>query len=91
MIPWGASIQLQWRNGRTRQEHRLWLWVPLFAIWLVLLPMVLILFPLVALGCVFVRVDAVELYGTAWRILSSLRHTLVDVRNDAMRVRVSVA
>ena len=90
MIPWGASVRVHWNQG-TPREHRLWLWVPLFLVWLILLPLLLVLFPLVAFACVFIGVDAVELYRTAWRIISSLRKTLVDVRSGDVWVRVSLA
>lgn len=90
MIPWGASVRVDWERG-TPRERRLRLWLPLFLLWLILPPLLLVLFPLIALGCLFVRVDAVELYGTAWRILSSLRRTLVEVKTGEFRVRVSLA
>ncbi len=90
MIPWGASVRVQWRNdGGRRRGFRIW--VPLFLVWLVLLPLVLILFPVVALVGVLVHLNAVRLYGTAWGIVSSLRKTLVEVDTPEVRVWVSVA
>jgi hypothetical protein len=65
--------------------------VPLFLVWLVLLPVVLVLFPVVALGCLFVHLNAVRLYGTAWGIVSSLRKTLVEVDTPEVRVCVRLA
>ena len=90
MIPWGASVRVQWRNGAGRRRG-FWIWVPLFLVWLVLLPLLLILFPVVALACVFVRLNAVRLYTTAWGIVSSLRKTLVEVDRPEVRVFVRVA
>lgn len=90
MIPWGASVRVQWWD-RVGRRRGFWIWVPLFLVWLALLPVLLILFPVVALGCLFVRLDAVRLYGAAWRIVSSLRKTVVDVDAPEVRVRVSLA
>ncbi len=98
MIPWGASIGVQWRDcgpggGRgDRQEgrHRFRIWVPLFLVWLVLAPMVLVLFPFVALASVFLGINGLELYATAWQMLSSLRRTLVEVESPDVLVRVKV-
>ncbi len=73
------------------RQHRFWIWVPLFLVWLVLLPLVLILFPVVAVVCMFVHLNAVRLYGTAWGIVSSLRKTLVEVDTPEVRVWVRVA
>jgi hypothetical protein len=90
MMPWGASVRVHWNRG-TPREHRLGLWVPLFLIWLILLPVMLVLFPLIALGCVFIGVNAVELYRTAWRIVSSLRRTWVEVKTGEFWVWVHLA
>lgn len=90
MIPWGASVRVQWRD-RVGRRRGFGIWVPLFLVWLVLLPLVLILFPVVALGCLFVRLNAMRLYGTAWGILNSLRKTLVEVDTPDVRVFVRVA
>jgi uncharacterized membrane protein len=90
MIPWGASVRVHWNRG-TPREHRLWLWVPLFLVWLILLPLLLVLFPLVACVCVFIGVDAVELYKTTWRMITSLRQTWVEVRTGELWVWVSLA
>lgn len=98
MIPWTASIRINWITHRPTgpsstapRHHRLRLWVPLLLVWLLLLPLVLILFPFVALACIFIRVSALRLYSTAWSILTSLRHTLVEVHSPATRVRVYLA
>lgn len=90
MIPWGASIRVHWNRG-TPQEYRLALWLPLFLVWLILLPLVLVLFPLVELLSVFAGVDAVALYGTAWKIISSLRRTWVEVKTGDFWVWVNLA
>jgi hypothetical protein len=90
MIPWGASVQVDWKPG-TAHEHRLRLWVPLFLLWLILLPLLLVLFPLIALGCLYFRVNAVNLYGTAWGIVTSLRRTWVEVKTGEFWVRVNLA
>jgi hypothetical protein len=89
MIPWGASIRVQWGN-RGGRRRGFWIWVPLFLVWLVLLPLVLVLFPVVALVCVFVHLNALRLYRTAWGIVSSLRKTLVEVDTPEVRVWVRV-
>lgn len=90
MIPWGASVRVQWKD-RVGWRRGFWIWVPLFVVWLILLPLLLILFPVAALACLFVRLNAVRLYGTAWGIVSSLRKTLVEVDTPEVRVRVRVA
>ncbi len=98
MIPWSASIRVNWTTHRpagpgsmTPRQRRLHLWVPLFLVWLLLLPLVLILFPFVALACIFVRINALRLYATAWSVLTSLRHTFVEVHSPAANVRVHLA
>lgn len=93
MIPWSASVRVNWTTHRPSapRQHRLRLWVPLFLVWILLLPLVLILFPVVALACIFVRVNALRLYSTAWSILTSLRHTFVEVHSPAANVRVHLA
>ncbi|MGA8111153.1 MAG: hypothetical protein WBD46_05475 [Acidobacteriaceae bacterium] len=90
MIPWTAWVRVHWNLG-TPREHRLGLWIPLFLVWLILLPLMLVLFPLIALVCVFIGVDGVELYRTAWRIVSSLRRTCVEVKTGEFWVWVSLA
>ena len=94
MIPWGASIRVQWwdcgRGGRSRGPHRFLIWLPLFLVWLVLAPVVLVLFPLVAVVSLFFGISGVELYATAWQMLSSLRRTLVEVESPDVLVRVKV-
>lgn len=88
-MPWGASVRVQWRN-RAGRRRGFWLWVPLFLVWLLLLPLLLILFPVVALVGLFVHLNAVRLYGSAWGIVTSLRRTLVEVDTPEVQVRVSV-
>lgn len=90
MIPWGASVRVHWNRG-TPREHRLGLWIPLFLVWLILLPLVLVLFPVVAIVGIFVGLDAVGLYGTAWRIITSLRRTWVEVKTGEFWVWVNLA
>jgi hypothetical protein len=51
----------------------------------------LVLFPLIAVVCVFLGVDALELYRTAWRIVTSLRATSVEVKTGEFWVWVSLA
>jgi hypothetical protein len=65
--------------------------LPLFLVWLVLLPLMVVLFPVVALACVFVHLNAVRLYGAGWRLVTSLRRTLVEVDTPEVRVWVRVA
>jgi hypothetical protein len=93
MIPWFASVRVDWTTHRpvATRPHRIRLWVPLFLVWILLLPLVLMLFPFVALGGIFVRVNAVRLYTSVWSILTSLRHTLVEVHSPAAHVRVHLA
>lgn len=90
MIPFTASVHIRWWSPSPagRQPHRLRLWIPLFLLWILLLPLLLVLLPVVALLCLFVRVNALRLYAAAWGILSSLRHTLVEVNSDGTEVRV---
>jgi hypothetical protein len=90
MIPWSAFIYVEWWT-RSHRNHRFSLWIPLFVAWLLLLPLVLILFPVVALVCLFVRVNALRLYGAAWSVLAALRQTRVEVRSPAARVLVNIA
>jgi hypothetical protein len=94
MIPWGTSIRVQWRDRReigvVSGNHRLWIWFPLFLVWLVLAPVVIVLFPVVALASVFLGISGVELYATAWQLLSSLRRTLIEVESPEVLVRVKV-
>jgi hypothetical protein len=45
---------------------------------------------LVALVSVFLGISGVELYATAWQMLSSLRRTLVEVESPEVLVRVKV-
>ena len=42
------------------------------------------------LVCLFLRVNAVRLYLTAWQILRSIKDTLVEVENDEMAFRVLI-
>ena len=90
MIPWGASVRVQWRD-RGGRRRGFWIWVPLFLVWLVLLPLLLVLFPVVALMGLFIHLNAVRLYGSAWDVVRSLRKTLVEVDTPEFRVRVRVA
>lgn len=93
MIPWSASIRVHWttHHPAAPRQRRLHLWVPLFLVWLLLLPLVLILFPFVTLACIFVCINALRLYATAWSVLTSLRHTFVEVHSPAANVRVHLA
>jgi len=86
MIPLGVTVRLR-RTGRRGFA----VWIPLFLLWLLLLPVALVLFPVVYLACLFVRVNAVQLYMTAWRILASLRHTLIEVEDAEHAVRIHIA
>ncbi len=86
MIPLGATIS--WRHCGHRRYA---LWIPLFLVWLLLLPLVLVLFPLICVACLYLRVSAVQLYVTAWRILASLRHTLIEVEGPDHAVRIHIA
>ena len=52
--------------------------------------MVLVLFPVVFLLGLLVQVSAFRLYGTVWRILSSLRDTLVEVENEDVMFRLRI-
>ncbi len=86
MIPLGVTVGWSYsgRRGFT-------LWIPLFLLWLLLLPVVLVLFPLVCVMCLFVRVNAVRLYATAWSILAALRHTLIEVEDSEHAIRIHIA
>ncbi|HTX41557.1 MAG TPA: hypothetical protein VMD25_06995 [Acidobacteriaceae bacterium] len=90
MIPWSAFVYVEWCT-RAHRNHRFSLWIPLFLAWLLLLPLVLILFPVVALACLFIRVNVLRLYSTAWGILAALGQTRVEVRTPATRILVDVA
>ena len=90
MIPWSAFIYVEWWT-RSHRNRCFSLWIPLFVAWLLLLPLVLILFPFIALACLFVRVNVLRLYATAWSILTALRKTRVEVRSPASRVLVNIA
>jgi uncharacterized membrane protein len=90
MIPWGASVRVQWKNGAQRRRG-LWIWIPLFLVWLALLPLMVVLFPVMALAGVFVHLSAVRLYRATWQIMSSMRRTLVEVDSPELRVRVHIA
>jgi hypothetical protein len=85
MIPFFAFVHL--RQAADPALHRsrsrnFRLWVPLCLAWLILLPLVLILFPVALVACLLMRISVLRLYGTMWQILSSLRHTFVEVQND---------
>ena len=90
MIPFTASIRIRWRSLSPTgwRSHRLRLWIPLFLIWILLLPLLLVLFPVVALACRFIRVSSLRLYAAAWGILSSLRHTFVEVNSPEAEILV---
>lgn len=92
MIPFTASVHLRWWSPTAsgQRAHRLRLWIPLFLIWILLLPLLLVLLPVVALACRFVDLSALRLYAAAWGILSSLRHTLVEVHAAGTEVRISL-
>jgi hypothetical protein len=90
MIPWGAAVRVRWNLG-TPRERRLGLWVPLFLLWLILMPLLLVLFPLVAIVCGVAGVNPLQLYRTAWRIVSALGRTQVDVKCGEFSVWVSLA
>jgi hypothetical protein len=85
MIPFAATIGVdRGKRGSLR------LWIPLFLVWLLLLPLVLVLFPLAFVVGLWARINAFRLYGVVWRILSSLRNTLVEVTNDGVAFRLRV-
>ncbi|MNK72779.1 hypothetical protein D3C87_922630 [compost metagenome] len=90
MIPFTASIRIRWwsHSPAGKHSHRFRLWIPLFLLWILLLPLLLVSLPVVALVCLSVRVNALRLYAAAWEILSSLRHTLVEVNSPGTEVRV---
>jgi hypothetical protein len=92
MIPFTASVRIRWWSpSRAGHPHRLRLWIPLFLVWILLLPLLLALFPVVALVCLCVRVNALRLYAAAWGVLSSLRHTFVEVHSPGAEVCVRLA
>jgi hypothetical protein len=82
MIPFVATIQLRHGDGR-----QFCLWIPLFLVWLLLLPLVLVVFPVVLVVGLWMRVNAFNLYWTAWRILASMRDTLVEVKSGKAEFR----
>ncbi len=86
MIPLAASIR--WRRAKRRGFT---LWIPLLLVWLLLLPLVLVLFPLICVACLFLRVNAARMYATAWRILASLRDTLIEIDNAEVMLRIHIA
>jgi hypothetical protein len=90
MIPVTASVRVRWwsHSPAGRQQRRIHLWIPLFLVWILLMPLLLVLLPIVALVCQLVRVEAHCFYAAAWDILSSLRHTLVEVNSPEMEVRI---
>jgi hypothetical protein len=90
MIPWAASVYIEWW---TQSDRRHWfrLWIPVFLAWLLLLPLVLMLFPVVAIACLLVRINVLRLYSTAWGILAGLKRTRVEVRTPTAKVLVNVA
>lgn len=85
MIPMMATVRIRQARGRSWR-----LWIPLFLVWLMLLPLVLVVFPVVFVLGVMVRVSAFRLYGTAWRILSSLGNTLVEVESEGALFRLRI-
>lgn len=93
MIPFTASVRVRWWSLSPAgwRLHRIRVWIPLFLVWILLLPGLLVLFPIVALAGLFVRVNALRLYAAAWGIVSSLRHTFVEVNSRWTEVRVRLA
>jgi hypothetical protein len=85
MIPTSLTVHTRFGHGRSFR-----VWIPLFLVWVLLLPLVLVLFPVVLLVCIFVRVNAVRLYLTAWQILKSMKDMLVEVENDEMAFQVRI-
>jgi hypothetical protein len=89
MIPFVAMIRM--RHSDAAGQGRCWrLWIPLFLVWLLLLPVVLVLFPVVLVVGLCVGINAFWLYGTVWAILSSMRHTLIEVENDEVQLRLRI-
>lgn len=90
MIPSIASIRIRWWSDSPdgRQLHRLHLWIPLFLLWILLLPLLLIIIPVIALVCLAVSVNPWRLCAATWEILSSLRHTFVEVNSPEAEVCV---
>jgi hypothetical protein len=66
-------------------------WVPLFPFWLLLILVGAVLFPLVVLAGFALGISAVRAYATGWRILSAMKHTLVEVDDPEVHVRLSFA
>jgi hypothetical protein len=93
MIPFFASLHIHHAadpaSHRSRNRN-FRLWIPLFLAWLILLPLVLILFPLVLIACLLMQISALRLYATVWQILSSLRHTLVEVQSEQTTLHLRI-
>lgn len=89
MIPWAAFLKIEWWT-RSHRNRRFSLWIPLFLAWLILLPLAVVLFPVMALACLFVRINVLRLYATAWGIVAGLSQTRVEVRTPATQVRVNI-
>ena len=66
------------------------LWIPLFPLWILLLPFALIILPVVLIIAVVLDIDPFPAVGCAFRILSGLRGSHVEVDSPDASVFVHV-
>jgi hypothetical protein len=75
---------------KTLEGRYISLWVPLFLLWLLLLPFAAVLTPVFVIVCLAVGVDPFSALASAWRIVSSLCGTHVEVDSPSATVFVHV-
>jgi hypothetical protein len=72
----------------SRPRRGLTLWIPVFALWLLLVVVAVVLLPILVIGCLFVRVNPLRAFVVFWQIITALRGTNIEFRQDGRSIRV---
>jgi hypothetical protein len=86
MIPLWMSIAI---CGERRRFFRLWL--PLFLLWLLLLPFAILALPIVLIVLAIRGANALAAPVAFWRVLTSLRGTMIDIDHPQGSVFIRIA
>lgn len=84
-MPRSLTVRVNRPDGRPLR-----IWVPVLPVVLVFSPVVVVAVLVAAVACLAYRVSVVRALGTAWRIISALPGTRVDVEQGRTAVLVTI-
>ena len=76
---------------RPQHHRRIRIWLPVLPVLLVVSPLLILAAAVAAVACLIYRISVSQAFGSAWRILSALPGTRLDIEHGRTAVLVTIS